>query len=447
MANKTNKTSRKAKQSVWQRKMFFTMLWRAALRRRSRAMMAIVATLVGATTLFGLASICVAVPAQMNAQMRAYGANLVVSPVSGDGSAVDISTEQAEQIEAQIVELSASSSSSNSTSSLVYSARYRYETVRINNGPYMVAGIAPEQVQNMNQHWTVEGDWPSAGNVMIGRDVADAIGAEIGSTITIGYRESDNSNSGEESSDGDEDSDSSSNSDSESVTTDSTTLSSTTILDTSGIQYRVAGIVDTGGSEDEIVYLVGSDLDELSGLSRGFDVLEYSISGDSEQIQELATALSELTFEDLQINAQAVTRITTADTRIITMLQTLFWLVSVVILVLTLVGVSTTMTAIVAERRSEIGLRKALGASAKSIGLEFYAESFCYGLVGGVLGTMFGFLLALLLCQSVFDTALSFNWLLGILSIVVAILVAVAASYLPVRRASLINPAIVLREE
>ena len=68
------------------RKMFFTMLWGAVFRRRSRAMMAVIASLVGAATLFCLASVCVAVPQQMNEEMRAYGANLIVTPASGSSS-------------------------------------------------------------------------------------------------------------------------------------------------------------------------------------------------------------------------------------------------------------------------------------------------------------------------------------------------------------------------
>ena len=74
------------------RKMFFTMLWGAVFRRRSRAMMAVIASLVGAATLFCLASVCVAVPQQMNEEMRAYGANLIVTPASATGKSQGIDT-------------------------------------------------------------------------------------------------------------------------------------------------------------------------------------------------------------------------------------------------------------------------------------------------------------------------------------------------------------------
>ena len=49
-----------------------------------------VASLVGAATLFCLAMICLAVPQQMNEEMRAYGANLIVTPTestNADGKA------------------------------------------------------------------------------------------------------------------------------------------------------------------------------------------------------------------------------------------------------------------------------------------------------------------------------------------------------------------------
>ena len=116
-------------------------------------------------------------------------------------------------------------------------------------------------------------------------------------------------------------------------------------------------------------------------------------------------------------------------------------------LVLTLVGVGTTISSIVSQRRNEIGLRKALGASSQAIGIEFYVESAIYGLIGGLIGTVIGYLLARVLCVSVFERAIGFNWLLGVASLLLSVLIAVIASIPPVRRATRIDPAIVLREE
>ena len=129
------------------------------------------------------------------------------------------------------------------------------------------------------------------------------------------------------------------------------------------------------------------------------------------------------------------------------MLQTLFWIVSLVVLVLTLVGVGTTISSIVSQRRNEIGLRKALGADSRAIGVEFYVESGIYGLIGGLLGTAIGYVLARVLCATVFGRAIGFDWLLSAGSLLLSVAIAVIASIPPVRRATRIDPAIVLREE
>lgn len=170
------------KHEMTNRKMFFAMLWGAVFRRRSRAVMAVIASLVGAATLFCLASVCIAVPQQMNEEMRAYGANLIVTPADATSKSEGIST-------ATITNVTALVTAEHSAKS----AAYRYESVRINSAPYTLAGVNPKAVQTLNRHWNVTGDWPSEGNVMVGRDVADALGVHIGSRITIGYRASDNS--------------------------------------------------------------------------------------------------------------------------------------------------------------------------------------------------------------------------------------------------------------
>ena len=442
------------KHEMTNRKMFFAMLWGAVFRRRSRAVMAVIASLVGAATLFCLASVCIAVPQQMNEEMRAYGANLIVTPADATSKSEGIST-------ATITNVTALVTAEHSAKS----ASYRYESVRINSAPYTLAGVNPKAVQTLNRHWNVTGDWPSEGNVMVGRDVADALGVHIGSRITIGYRASDNSaassaSGSSDSGESDNQSDENGSQMSDSGESDNQTVGklgqtesqvkengrvSSDIMNNEGTEFRVAGIVDTGGNEDSIVYATTADVAKLAGSKRGADVVEYSVNAMGDDLNAIVKTLN--ANPNTGVKAQTVTKITSSDTRIITMLQTLFWIVSLVVLVLTLVGVGTTISSIVSQRRNEIGLRKALGASSQAIGTEFYVESAIYGLIGGLFGTAIGYALARVLCVTVFERAIGFNWLLGLASLVLSMLIAVVASIPPVRRATRIDPAIVLREE
>ena len=426
--------------------MFFRMLLSAVFRRRSRAVMAVVASLVGAATLSCLAMICIAVPQQMNQEMRAYGANLIVTPLADSENSKSGIDDAMVEHTTQMV--SAKGSEKHAT--------YRYENVRVNAAPYVMAGVNPAQVRNLNHHWVVDGSWPSAGKVLVGRDVADAMGLKVGGSITIGYRASDNAaSSGQASQSGTDGTDGTAQSGTDGTSDGQTSSGSTgaqqtqnghvssDIMDTSGTEFRVAGIVDTGGSEDSIIYALAGDVDKLTGSTRGVDVIEYS-SGASD-LTALVNSINDMT--SMHVKAQQVTKITASDTRVITMLQTLFWIVSLVVLVFTLVGVGTTISSIVSQRRNEIGLRKALGASSHAIGVEFYVESAVYGLLGGLLGTVTGYGMARWLCATVFERSIGFNWWLAVVSVVFSALVAVVASIPPVHRATRIDPAVVLREE
>lgn len=431
------------------RKMFFTMLWGAVFRRRSRAMMAVIASLVGAATLFCLASVCVAVPQQMNEEMRAYGANLIVTPASATGKSQGIDTAAVRNVTALVT-----------VGHSAKSAAYRYESVRVNSAPYTIAGIDVKAVRALNRHWNVTGDWPGSGNVMVGRDVADALGVKVGSRVTIGYRAADASASASSSasakSDSDESTETAESSAQGTQSTQTTQGEQTTqatengrvssdIMDNNGTEFRIAGIVDTGGNEDSIIYATTADVSKLAGHERGADVVEYSVNAMGDELNTIVNRINK--NPNTAVKAQTVTKITSSDTRIIAMLQTLFWIVSLVVLVLTLVGVGTTISSIVSQRRNEIGLRKALGADSRAIGVEFYVESGIYGLIGGLLGTAIGYVLARVLCSTVFGRALGLNWLLGAGSLLLSVAIAVIASIPPVRRATRIDPAIVLREE
>ena len=405
---------------ITNRRMFVIMLGRALARRRSRALAAIGSSAVGAATLFCLAAVCLAIPAQMNAQMRQFGANLIVVPVASEGSAPRISFQEAADVDAAVATALGVGTDQLAT------AAYRYETVRINKSPYLVGGIDVDAVRALNGHWEIEGRWPGDGEVLIGLDVAESTGFKVGSTVNAEYLGSDD------------------------LSLSSTVSSSGDTAQAAGqASWRVSGIVDTGGSEDDILYVPLGQLETLTGnADAGYDVVEFSVDTTSVTAADVADAVNRAADAAGQgVRAEPVSKITSGDTRIITMLDTLFWVVAVVVLGLTLVGVSTTMTVIVSERRNEIGLRKALGASSRSIAVEFYTEAACLGLIGGLIGTAIGYALARAVGIGVFEQPIGFSWWLALLSVLLSALVAVIASAGPVQGATRIDPALVLREE
>ena len=411
--------------------MFATMLFGAVFRRKSRALMAVVATLVGAATLFCLAAICIVVPQQMSDEMRTYGANIIVTPLAGEWkNGID----RAMVLHTNDMVLAKGA---------MRSATYRYENVRINAAPYVLAGVDVSAVKSLNKHWNVDGAWPSSGNVMVGRDVASAMGLKIGSRIAIAYRAGDNSPDSHKPAQKSQGNQADNQTDKSSSKKLVEGRVSTDIMDTHGTTFRVCGILDTGDAEDSMLYATNADLRVLTGVKRGADVIAYSSSAPN--VDAVVRSINDMT--SMRVRAQQVTKVTAADTGIIAMLRSLFWIVSLVVLALMMVGVSTTISSIVQQRRNEIGLRKALGASSKSIGIEFTAESGLYGFIGGIAGTAVGYGFARLLASMVFSRDLSVNWWLVAFSIVFSVAASCVAALPPVLRASKIDPAIVLREE
>jgi putative ABC transport system permease protein len=139
--------------------------------------------------------------------------------------------------------------------------------------------------------------------------------------------------------------------------------------------------------------------------------------------------------------------VTSSETTVLAKLQGLVLLVTIVVLALTMICVATTMTAVVAERRREIGLRKAIGASDGSIVQEFMGEGILLGGVGGIVGSLLGFLFAQTVTLHVFSGSISFRPLLVPITILASVAVTVLASIVPIKSATSVNPALVLKGE
>lgn len=379
-------------------KMYLRMITASLLRRRSRMLVALLSILIGAAILSGLVTIYVDVPRQMGAQFRSYGANMIFTAKGNDGFTM-------RDVEAALTLFNGDE--------LVGVAPYRYESVRINDRPVMAAGTDMEGAKATSPFWAVTGEWPKkSGEVMVGKGVASTYRLREGDIITVTYTPEE---------EGDDE------------------FALDNMLD-----FKVVGILDTGGSEEEYIFLSREDLAALTTEETNLDVCELSVSATADALQAYADAVEK---NVPAINASLVKRVTQSETTVLGKLQALVLLVTIVVLALTMICVATTMTAVVTERRKEIGLRKALGASDKSIVGEFMGEGLLLGGIGGLFGAILGFLFAQAVSVSVFNSSISFRPILLPVTILVSIAVTGLACMLPIKSATNIDPALVLKGE
>jgi putative ABC transport system permease protein len=146
-------------------------------------------------------------------------------------------------------------------------------------------------------------------------------------------------------------------------------------------------------------------------------------------------------------DVRVIHRVADGEGAILTRVQTLLWLVTFASLLAAALAVGASSAASVIERRTEIGLMKALGAGSGTVGFLLAAEQLLLAVVGGGLGYSLGILLARLVGQKIFGAAPEFSFLVLSVIIGLAALVTLLGSAIPLRRASRYEPAPILRGE
>jgi putative ABC transport system permease protein len=230
---------------------------------------------------------------------------------------------------------------------------------------------------------------------------------------------------------------------------------------------KITGVLSSGGPEDNSIVIPLSHAQSLadkhgqyrrlyvSALTKpedafakrdpkSFTPTEYDkwfctpyISSIAYQIQQ------ELPGTEVRV----IRRVADGEGQILSRVQILLWLVTGSSLLAAALAVGASSAASVIERRVEIGLMKALGAGSATVGFLLTAEQLLLAFVGGGTGYAIGIILARLLGKKIFGIAPEPSLLLLFVILALAALVTLLGSAIPLRRASLYEPAPILRGE
>lgn len=214
-------------------------------------------------------------------------------------------------------------------------------------------------------------------------------------------------------------------------------------------EYRVIGVLKKrgamfgGGSDCSIVIPLGSAVSGSGNHTVSFISKKGETDSETAAMRRIRGLAAE-DDDDFVIRGGDTAAVTLAGLK--SKLSAAALVIGLITLLGASVGLMNTMLVSVKERKSETGLRKAVGADNSSIRNQFLAEALILGLCGGLAGICLGIsaggCVALALGGRL---AVPWNWI-GI-SLALCIIVSIASGLLPARRAASLPPVEALREE
>ena len=218
-------------------------------------------------------------------------------------------------------------------------------------------------------------------------------------------------------------------------------------------RFRVIGVMESKGQ------MLGFDLDDTVFIPIGKALELFNRDGlmeidvtfrEDDSADAVARALKGLLLarhgqEDFTIKTQE--QMLSVLDSILRLLTAGVAAIGAISLLVGAVGITTIMTTTVAERTSEIGLFRAIGAPRSQIGNLFLVEAAILGAAGGVLGITGAVTLVRLVRIGVSDFPIDLVWMYVMAAFLVATLIGIVAGIVPARRAAQLDQVEALRTE
>jgi len=420
--------------------MFARLVYESFRRQKRRKLLAGVAVTLGVAVATAMIGVATDIGDKIGRELRAYGANLIVTPAddaldvkiggvnlkpANDGGYLN-ETDLAKikgmfwrnnivgfaPILPVAVSLASANGAASTPAELV--GTYFAQTVRYGKEEFITG------VRSTNPLWKVDGAWPtdSSRDLLLGQVVASKLKKQPGDTIEV-----------------------------------------------NGSTYRVAGILSTGGSDDERAFAslaVAQQLLGRPGAVRSINVSAITKPEDDFARRDPRTLkgavydrwycspyAASIAFQLQEAipnsRAEQIRQVAQNEGTVLSRIEGLMLLVALAALIAAALAVSSAMATAILERRSEVGLMRALGGGSFSVGAMFLAEATLLALIGGSIGFAIGAGLAHQIGRRIFDQAIVIQPVLFPYVLGMAVLVTFAGSALSIRKALRFDPVRVLR--
>jgi putative ABC transport system permease protein len=226
-----------------------------------------------------------------------------------------------------------------------------------------------------------------------------------------------------------------------------------------GFACEVVGVLSSKGQsamgtdQDDVVVIPLRTLQRRLTGNRDVNTLMVSV-GDSASTDQVKKDLQSLMRERRRIDRDEDDDFSVLDTRQIAEAMTgttkvmtaLLGAVAAVSLLVGGIGIMNIMLLSVTERTREIGIRRAIGALAREVQMQFLVEAVVLSSLGGLLGILLATIASLGLA-SLMQVPYVFDLQTNLLSFLFSAVIGVIFGYFPARRAARLDPIEALRYE
>lgn len=216
-------------------------------------------------------------------------------------------------------------------------------------------------------------------------------------------------------------------------------------VDIDGRKYNIAGVIrETGNQEDAVILMDLNQLQDIAGKPGAVSFVEVSALCSTCPITEMTRQISE---KLPGVKVSAIREVVQARKDFVDRFSQLAISVSIIVLVIGALVVFITMMSSVNERTREIGIFRAIGFRKSHVMGIIFMEAGIVSLIGGLCGYIIGMLAAQLAGPLIaqMDVSIPWDYMIGIFSLLVAVVIGLASSFLPAYKASKQDPVEALR--